>query len=150
MWGKQYDTVCVFAREKDTFCVLTIRCIKFDRTVNYEFTPNARHDRGNVDAVTEAERGLKMTAGKEEKTSETEATSTEEEVSNKNDLTMAETERLLPPSVDFISQAGWDQVPKMLAIALAVHELIDEQVARIHQRARALLQSKHKKEIPDK
>ena len=78
-----------------------------------------------------------------------EVASTEEEVTNKNDLTPAEMERLLPPAVDFISQAGWDQVPKMLAIALAVHQVVDEQATRIHQLARAILERKQKKELPD-
>jgi molybdopterin biosynthesis enzyme len=76
---------------------------------------------------------------------EKETASFEGEVIGKTELTFAETERLLPPAVEFISQAGWDQVPKMLAVALAVHQVVDEQAERVHQLARALLERKQQK-----
>ncbi len=88
--------------------------------------------------------------GQEQKTSNAEVASTDEEVIKKNELSPAEMERLLPTAVEFLSQAGWDQSARMLAIALAVHQVVDEQATRIHQLANALLERKHKKELPEK
>jgi len=91
-----------------------------------------------------------MGTHEQEKTSGTASFAADaQELGVKSELTMAETERLLPPAVDFIAQAGWDQVPKMLAIALAVHQVVDEQATRVHQLARALLRRKSQKETAE-
>lgn len=67
----------------------------------------------------------------------------------KGELTKPEMDRLLPPAVDFLTQAGWDQVDKMLAIALATHQVINANTEEIRRLALALLQAKQQKEISD-
>jgi chorismate mutase len=87
-------------------------------------------------------------ATNQEETSNVEAASTEEEAVIKTDLTLAETIRLLQPATNFIAQEGWDQVPRMLAIAMAIHQVVNEQAPRVRQLAIAHLRIAEPKKVP--
>jgi hypothetical protein len=67
-----------------------------------------------------------------------------QEDAKKGDLTQAETVRLFHSAADLLVTVGWDEIPRRLAVALAMHQVIDEQAPRIHHLALSVLQQLQK------
>jgi hypothetical protein len=61
------------------------------------------------------------------------------------DLTLPETMRLFEPVSEMMGRANWDQLPRIFAVGLVVHRLLEKNAELIRDEAQAILDRSRKK-----
>jgi hypothetical protein len=82
---------------------------------------------------------------RENKSPDPDGTEIQETPVPEGDLTLPETMRLFEPVSEMMGRANWDQLPRIFAVGLVVHRLLEKNAPLIRDEAQAILDRSRKK-----